>query len=305
MDQYLKRKRVRLNLTQTEAAKQLGVTESTVQNWENGRSRPDFSNFKAISRVYNTPIAELVIEVVKLVEAEIKERENPLDAAKDLFPEDIKWDILDLSLSEVEQNVLLTIKIANRFGQNPIPSLCDLMLTMVELDNILDKFIDFGILKVKEIRGDGSLVPVCSSLVITKLGYFIIDTIKRNAPVERFDIKNHLSTMEAFKILEPSAGKSFIKVLIDLFKHAAVVPLDTLHDAIYQINKYLYNNKEQINKVVDFFEENDYIMIKEKEIHPTKLKCDDGLINRCKAVRSEYLVLPTDKTLQIVELLEY
>lgn len=302
MYQYLKRKRVSLNLTQTEAAKQLGVTESTIQNWENGRSRPDISKFESISRVYKMPVAELIIELVKVIEDEMNEIENPLDRTKDLFPEDIKWDILDLSLSEVEQNVLLTIKIANRFGHNPIPSLCDLMLTMVELDNILDKFIDFGILKVKEIRGDGSLVPVCSSLVITKLGYFIIDTIKRNAPVERFDIKNHLSTMEAFKILEPSAGKSFVKVLIKLFEHAAVVPLEKLHDEIYQINKYLYNNREEINKVVDFLEKNDYIMIKEKE--PLYEIDNNNSVLRSKVKKAALIVLPANKTLQIIEILK-
>lgn len=48
----LKAARVNANLTQSEAAKKIGVTRDTVCNWENGKSSPSVVQFKTIEQVY-------------------------------------------------------------------------------------------------------------------------------------------------------------------------------------------------------------------------------------------------------------
>lgn len=304
MEQYLKRKRISLNLTQTEAAKKLGVTESTIQNWENGRSRPDISKFKSISHVYKVPVADLIIELSRLVEDDTFERRNALDSTKNLFPKDIKWDILDLTLSEEEQNVLFTLKIAHILGQNPMPTLCYYVHSMVELDNILDKLIHFGLLEIKEVPGAVSFNQPGSLLKITKLGYLIIDIIKRNQPIEKFELKNHLSIMEAFELLEPCAGKSIIQMLIETFQYGALIPLESLHSKIYQLDKDYYSNRENIDQAVNYLKENNYITIVETEPEPKRSKRNDWKNDICAVGKREYMALATDKTAKIIELLE-
>lgn len=54
----LKAARVNLNLTQTEAAKQLGVSKDTLSNWENGRTSPNVEKFKLIEQVYGVSYDE-------------------------------------------------------------------------------------------------------------------------------------------------------------------------------------------------------------------------------------------------------
>ena len=41
---FIKEKRLKKNLTQSEFANILGVTERTVSNWENGKNLPDLSS---------------------------------------------------------------------------------------------------------------------------------------------------------------------------------------------------------------------------------------------------------------------
>ena len=48
----LKQWRVLANYTQSEAAKKLGVTTTTICNWETGKSEPKIRTIKKIMRVY-------------------------------------------------------------------------------------------------------------------------------------------------------------------------------------------------------------------------------------------------------------
>lgn len=45
---FIKEKRLKKNLTQSEFANILGVTERTVSNWENGKNLPDLSLYNDI-----------------------------------------------------------------------------------------------------------------------------------------------------------------------------------------------------------------------------------------------------------------
>lgn len=47
-------------ITQSELAEQLGVTDRSVSNWENGKNMPDLSLFKPLCEIFNITINELL-----------------------------------------------------------------------------------------------------------------------------------------------------------------------------------------------------------------------------------------------------
>lgn len=51
----LKQARVLSNLTQEQAAKKIGVSTSTISNWEKGFSYPDAKEIKLIEKIYGLP----------------------------------------------------------------------------------------------------------------------------------------------------------------------------------------------------------------------------------------------------------
>ncbi len=48
--------RVNRGLTQEEAAKELGISKTTLVNWEKGNTFPDIVNFKALCNLYSVPM---------------------------------------------------------------------------------------------------------------------------------------------------------------------------------------------------------------------------------------------------------
>ena len=57
---FIKEKRLKKNLTQSEFANILGVTERTVSNWENGKNLPDLSLYNDICKILNITTNELI-----------------------------------------------------------------------------------------------------------------------------------------------------------------------------------------------------------------------------------------------------
>lgn len=53
----LRAARVNANLSQSEAAKLIGVCTSTLQNYENGITVPNWDTVDAIARAYNFPVS--------------------------------------------------------------------------------------------------------------------------------------------------------------------------------------------------------------------------------------------------------
>ena len=60
MAMTLKAARVNKNLTQAEAAKQIGVTEDTISNWERMKSFPNVPQIRKIEEVYGVPYNDLI-----------------------------------------------------------------------------------------------------------------------------------------------------------------------------------------------------------------------------------------------------
>lgn len=52
--------RIKANLTQAEAAKKIGVHQTAIAAWENGRSFPRLNKIRAICEVYMCSVSELI-----------------------------------------------------------------------------------------------------------------------------------------------------------------------------------------------------------------------------------------------------
>ena len=64
-------------ITQSELAEQLGVTNRSVSNWENGKNMPDLSLFKPLCEILEITINELLSgEKLKKEEYQEKFEEN-------------------------------------------------------------------------------------------------------------------------------------------------------------------------------------------------------------------------------------
>ena len=57
----LKAARVNCNMTQTEAANELGVNVSTLRNWELGRTFPTANMMAKLCELYHTSIEEIFL----------------------------------------------------------------------------------------------------------------------------------------------------------------------------------------------------------------------------------------------------
>lgn len=55
--------RVNANLTQSEAAKKIGVTIQTLVNWEKGRSEPSISQARRMSELYRMPLDNIFLPI--------------------------------------------------------------------------------------------------------------------------------------------------------------------------------------------------------------------------------------------------
>ena len=56
----LKAARVNAGLTQDEVARELNKSKNTISNYENGKSVPDMATGKALAKLYNTSIDDLI-----------------------------------------------------------------------------------------------------------------------------------------------------------------------------------------------------------------------------------------------------
>lgn len=73
----IKKKRLELNMTQSELAKALNVSRSTVSNWEIERNYPDIQLVVSLSKILNIPLETLLQEdsdVVKKIVNDTKEK---------------------------------------------------------------------------------------------------------------------------------------------------------------------------------------------------------------------------------------
>lgn len=61
----LRAARVNANLTLTQAADLIGVTRTTLSNWERGKTEPKSSQIERMSQIYQVPAAYFFINEVQ------------------------------------------------------------------------------------------------------------------------------------------------------------------------------------------------------------------------------------------------
>lgn len=64
MIEGLKRKRLECNMTQTELAEKVGVTQGAIWQWENGKADPSLENLKKMATFMGCTIDELLGETI-------------------------------------------------------------------------------------------------------------------------------------------------------------------------------------------------------------------------------------------------
>ncbi|MGY3743401.1 helix-turn-helix domain-containing protein [Leuconostoc inhae] len=67
-DQIIKNKRQELNITQSELAEKLFVSNKTISNWETGKTMPDLDNVLYIAKVLHLSLDKLLLEDNNMVE---------------------------------------------------------------------------------------------------------------------------------------------------------------------------------------------------------------------------------------------
>lgn len=78
---FISKCRKEKNITQSELAEKLGVTDRSVSNWENGKNMPDLSLFKPLCELLNISINELLSgEKINKEEYQNKSDENIINA---------------------------------------------------------------------------------------------------------------------------------------------------------------------------------------------------------------------------------
>ena len=75
----LKILRVMANLTQAEAAAEVGVTQAALSDWENGKYKPGPAAITKLAEVYRVTVAEIVKAVEEAISRPKKEAANGAD----------------------------------------------------------------------------------------------------------------------------------------------------------------------------------------------------------------------------------
>lgn len=57
----LKAARINANMTQTEAAAAIGVTDKSISNWEIGKNSIKMDALSALAKVYNVAISDIIL----------------------------------------------------------------------------------------------------------------------------------------------------------------------------------------------------------------------------------------------------
>lgn len=139
---YLRQKH---NLSRLELAKKLGVSCSTISNWENEKNIPIYSNFHKISRFFNINADDLIGR-----ESKINTKLNSMN-----FGEELKKlrEIKKLSIDDVSKQCGISKHLYNNFEHNIIhgvdyirlSKIADLLNTSVEnLSSLCNKEVHSG-----------------------------------------------------------------------------------------------------------------------------------------------------------------
>lgn len=184
---FIKEKRLKKNLTQSEFANILGVTERTVSNWENGKNLPDLSLYNDICKILNITTNELI---------------NGMDLKNNL-------DIKKLIPSLISLTIIILVFIINS------KSILSFILILISLIIIL-----FNLNKITNKKV--TLISFLSLVIFLNFIDYLNVQINNELPVLKYSIKNDISTSIyktlSFKVINCNRNENEPLHIVSLFK---------------------------------------------------------------------------------------
>ncbi len=184
---FIKEKRLKKNLTQSEFANILGVTERTVSNWENGKNLPDLSLYNDICKILNITTNELI---------------NGMDLKNNL-------DIKKLIPSLISLTIIILVFIINS------KSIFSFILILISLIIIL-----FNLNKITNKKV--TIISFVSLVIFLNFIDYLNVQINNELPVLKYSIKNNISTSIyktlSFKVINCNRYENEPLHIVSLFK---------------------------------------------------------------------------------------
>lgn len=184
---FIKEKRLKKNLTQSEFANILGVTERTVSNWENGKNLPDLSLYNDICKILNITTNELI---------------NGMDLKNNL-------DIKKLIPSLISLTIIILVFIINS------KSIFSFILILISLIIIL-----FNLNKITNKKV--TIISFVSLVIFLNFIDYLNVQINNELPVLKYSIKNSISTSIyktlSFKVINCNRYENEPLHIVSLFK---------------------------------------------------------------------------------------
>lgn len=125
---FIKNLRNNLNISQEEAANRIGVSISTIQNWERGDNKPDMNSISNIAKVYKIKVSEILYLLAQELDPtcidNTETETNKLQEYIKVMPSNLDFSPLDgLEFTYQEQQLFLILALSIECNGDPISSM--------------------------------------------------------------------------------------------------------------------------------------------------------------------------------------
>lgn len=192
---YIRNLRNKIGISQEESAKRMGVSISSIQNWERGDNKPDMNSISSIAKVYNVKPSEIIIVLAKEFDGEDNTmvEHNNEDEYKSVLSKSIDYSLIErLQFTEDEQDLFLILALSKECSSEPLPLMLDKAENYLDIALFLDKLKELGV--------------VTEGLSLTDKGAIILNNIKLSKgkifDVYSLDFKTFIQLCELYGIIK-------------------------------------------------------------------------------------------------------
>lgn len=236
-NEFIKKCREDVSLTQEEAAKAIGVGTSTVQNWERLTSYPErviIGNIAKAYRVSTKRIFEALGDDYELTNDVIDSVGPKIIPFKDLLPDDLDYSsVLGLEFNEKEQDMFLIFALNVTFGANPVPEILKKYPNPLDLALFIDKLKKYNLFTIEKqtlngIIGDykdnhvkGNVLS--HSIDLTSEGRCVYTLIKSQRyslfSIYNLGFADFLTVLDNYKVIDKKCLVDTIDLLLECDVH--------------------------------------------------------------------------------------
>lgn len=277
---YLKELRENAGLTQDEAANKMGVSTTSVQNWEYNNNLPEIDNLNALARTYNIALVELIgildKSLNKTNDSKQEERKLPYeDLLSDEFNIDID-KIKSLDFSERKKDIFIAFALNISFNNNPLPTLFHQTQTSLEASLFIDKMKELKIIEINSSYKLGYGYNENFSITLSEQGKYMLELIKDNQYFDIYSLNIHQFLLLASKFNLINHLDEKLKLLEFIYKNKpylikTVENNGDIYLVDYPFEEYVNNSYSRYRNKCKFVDrlpqilENDYYeLIKEE-----------------------------------------